>query len=167
MGRLIDADYLKKDIAKLHVLRDEKEIRRLYYANPHTSLADFEEILVRVFDAIDSAPTIEVPKWIPCEERLPSEREDVLVTCEVRRIDGIRTRYVCVGQYIPRYCEKALDVNWDEEATEYSEEKDEYYPLEGWYESISNWDDYSLIGISDFVLAWMPLPKPYEETDHE
>ena len=122
MGRLIDADNLKKDIAKLHVLHDEKEIRRLYYANPHTSLADFEEILVRIFDAIEAAPTIDVPTWIPCSERLPSEETSVLVTFG--------------------YGEIGIDIH-----------------TVGWANNSWVWHDDAI--------AWMPLPKPYEEKDHE
>lgn len=29
--------------------------------------------------AVDAAPTIEIPQWIPCSERLPSDGEYVLV----------------------------------------------------------------------------------------
>ena len=59
MSRYIDADALKKDVARLHVLNDEAEIRRAYEYNPHVTSTDFEETLVSVFDAIDDAPTIE------------------------------------------------------------------------------------------------------------
>lgn len=58
MSRYIDADALKKDIAMLHVLNDEAEIRRTYEYNPHVTATDFEETLVSVFDAIDDAPSI-------------------------------------------------------------------------------------------------------------
>lgn len=56
--RIIDADTLKKDIARLHVLNDEAEIRRTYEYNPHVTTTDFEETLVSVFDAIEDAPSI-------------------------------------------------------------------------------------------------------------
>ena len=69
--RLSDADALKKDVARLHVLNDEAEIRRAYEYNPHVTSTDFEETLVSVFDAIDEAPSIDIePKrgeWI-CHE---------------------------------------------------------------------------------------------------
>lgn len=66
MSRWIDADALKKDVARLHVLNDEAEIRRAYEYNPHVTSTDFEETLVSVFDAIDDAPTIEPKRgeWI-------------------------------------------------------------------------------------------------------
>ena len=74
--RLIDADKLKKDIAESHLLEDEQTIRNYYKKNYGYSLVtDFTETLVEVFDIIDDAPTIEVPTWIPCSERLPNEKE--------------------------------------------------------------------------------------------
>ena len=54
MGRLIDADELKKKI----------------------NTAFWSEI----GKLIDDAPTIEVPKWIPCSERLPKINHNVLLS---------------------------------------------------------------------------------------
>lgn len=103
---------------------------------------------------------IAFPRWISVDEALPKPCADVLVSCDVHRVDGVKWSYVCIAQWIPRFCDEAVGINWDVECTEYNEENDEYYPFEGWYESINNWDDYSLIGIADFVTAWMPLPYP-------
>ena len=81
--RLIDADAVKKDIARLHILNDEAEIRRAYASNPYSTLSDFEDTLVSVFDAIDDTPTIDaVSEWIPCSERLPRKDGTYLVTYE-------------------------------------------------------------------------------------
>ena len=66
--RLIDADALKKDIARLHVLNDEAEIRRAYEYNPHVTSTDFEETLVSVFDAIDDAPSIDIVFCKDCKK---------------------------------------------------------------------------------------------------
>lgn len=113
-------------------------------------------------------PSTDKPQeWIPCSERLPDACKDVLLTCEVRPINHKPFRYVCTAQWIPKFCEEALGIDWDEEITEYCEEDDEFYPLEGWYESISNWDDYSLVGIGDFAIAWKPLPEPWKGADDE
>ena len=96
MGRLIDADALK--------------------ANINTAFwSEIEKI-------IDSAPTIDVPTWIPCSERLPSEETYVLVTFG--------------------YGEIGIDLH-----------------TVGWANNGWVWHDDAI--------AWMPLPKPYEETDHE
>ena len=69
MSRWIDADALKKDIARLHVLNDEAEIRRTYEYNPHVTATDFEETLVSVFDAIDDAPRIDIVRCGECKYR--------------------------------------------------------------------------------------------------
>ena len=83
MSRYIDADALKNDRARLHILNDEAEIRRAYASNPYSTLSDFEDTLVSVFDAIDDAPTIDaVSEWVPCSERLPRKDGTYLVTYE-------------------------------------------------------------------------------------
>ncbi len=49
------------------------------------------------------------------------------------------------------------------ERDEYREEDDQFYVLEGWYEYIHNWGDYSAVRITeDKVVAWCELPKPWE-----
>ena len=67
--RLIDADALKKEIGECWA---------------------FENTLYDVCRVINNAPTINIPAWIPCSERLPSnfsEDETVLATTDV---DGDR-----------------------------------------------------------------------------
>lgn len=121
-----------------------------------------------VLFALNSVPSADRPQgWTLCSERLPDACKEVLLTCEVRPINHKPFRYVCTAQWIPKFCKEALSIDWDEEATEYCEEDDEFYPHEGWYESISNWDDYSLVGISDFAIAWKPLPEPMKGADDE
>ncbi len=66
--RLIDADALKKDVARLHALNDEAKIRKAYTLNPHSTMTDFEETLVSVFDAIDDTPTIDAVSVVRCAE---------------------------------------------------------------------------------------------------
>ena len=79
-----------------------------------------------IVDVILNAPTIEVPKWIPCSERLPEEETECLVTDSHGRI---------------RHCVKDKCGNYE----------------------FATYEEYMHIG----AIAWMPLPKPYEETDHE
>ena len=74
MSRYIDADALKKDIARLHVLNDEAEIRRTYEYNPHVTATDFEETLVSVFEAIDEAPSIDIVHCRECKYWQPHEQ---------------------------------------------------------------------------------------------
>ena len=91
-------------------------------------------------------------------ERLPESGVHVLVACEMRG-QYLSGQYVCDGYYAKAKTQPSYG-NPDECAVEYSEEDDEYYLLEGWYEVIKNWDDYNSIVIDDFVTHWMPLPEP-------
>ena len=97
-------------------------------------------------------------EWISVEDRLPESGVHVLVACEMRG-QYLQGRYVCDGYYAKAKTHPSYG-NPDECAVEYIEEDDEYYLLEGWYEVIKNWDDYSSIVIDDFVTHWMPLPEP-------
>lgn len=97
-------------------------------------------------------------EWIPVSERLPESGVHVLLCCEIRS-GTVYRRYVCDGYYVKRYTEQVWNNSGDIDC-EYREEDDEYYLLEGWYEVIKNWDDYSSVVIDDFVTHWMPLPEP-------
>lgn len=71
--RLIDADELKQNLSSL-VVGGEKAIEKTTYENSwiygiHTAYREINE-----------APTIEIPQWIPCTDRLPEEIGDYLVT---------------------------------------------------------------------------------------
>lgn len=104
--------------------------------------------------------TSDESKWIPVTERLPESGKHVLLACEVRG-HYANGQYVCDGYYAaPKSITGGCG---DDFATEYDEDDDEYYLLEGWYEVIKNWDDYNSIVIPDFVTHWMPLPEPPKE----
>ena len=75
---------------------------------------------------------VDMPKWIPCSERLPlaeyGESDTVLTTCGYRDVEGTSIRWI-----------RALYFNggvW-------------CYPTGETYEQK--------------VIAWMPLPEPYQE----
>lgn len=105
-------------------------------------------------------------EWISVEERLPESGVHCLLCCDIKRIDGTHRQYVCDGYYAERWKEECCNVD-DDAAIEYNEENDEYYLLEGWYEVIKNWDDYSSIAIDDTVTHWMPLPEAPKMTRKE
>lgn len=112
---------------------------------------DVAEEILEVLPSMESEP-----KWIPCSERLPNET--VIATVETKTF---KYRYVCEAVWIPRWTRKVLFDEW-EDCSEYKEDDDEYYALEGWYERIHNWDEYAYVAIDDNVIAWMPLPTSYK-----
>lgn len=97
-------------------------------------------------------------EWISVEDRLPEGGVHCLIACKVKRIDGTYGQYVCVGYYAEKFKHLAYGVD-DDCVSEYNEENDEYYIVEGWYEVIKNWDDYGFVAIYDTVTHWMPLPE--------
>lgn len=100
-------------------------------------------------------------EWISVEDRLPESGVHCLLCCDMKRIDGSHSQYVCDGFHVERFSEQASGVD-DDCVTEYNEEDDEYYISEGWYEVIKNWGEYNSVAIDDFVTHWMPLPEPPE-----
>lgn len=87
---------------------------------------------------IDEAPTIDaVPKWIPCKERLPESNGKYMVTW----VGLSGNIYVAILSY--GYADDA-----------------ETNPC--WY----NYDSEYGECIHHDVTAWMPLPMPYKESEH-
>lgn len=95
-------------------------------------------------------------RWVPVDQtHTPVSGKHVLLLCEIRPSGK---RYVCDGFYA---AQKAIVASGDDDgefSSEYDEATDEYYLLEGWYEVVKNWDEYSSIVIEDFVIGWQPLP---------
>ena len=107
-------------------------------------------------------------EWISVNDRMPASGEVCLLACKVTYCYSGKTyRYVCDGFHADRWKEQGFNGYSEDQAIEYNEETDEYYLLEGWYERINNWDDYSSVVISDTVTHWMPLPELPKEANHE
>ena len=106
---------------------------------------------------------ITVQEWISVTERLPESGVHVLICCEMHRYGGeIAGKYVCDGYYAE--ANKIIAGGFPDECNcEYSEEDDEYYLCEGWYEVVKNWDDFNSVAVEDFVTHWMPLPPAPED----
>ena len=98
-----------------------------------------------------------VPKWIPVTERLPESGVHVLLACKTWG----GNKYVCDGFHTEKFSQPTEF--YEDIDADYSEETDEYYFPEGWWEVIKNWDDYSCVAIEDTVTNWMPLPQPPKE----
>ena len=102
---------------------------------------------------------VTVQEWISVKDRLPENGVHVLLCCEIHRYGGeIAGKYVCDGYYAE--ANKIIAGGFPDDCNcEYSEEDDEYYLCEGWYEVIKNWDDYNSVAVEDFVTHGMPLPS--------
>ena len=122
--------------------------------------------LIQHLESERDAALAKVPKWISVEERLPESGVHVFVCCERTGYMGYKTQYVCDGFYAGKY---KVKVGWhdDDTASEYSEEDDEFYLEEGWYEVIKNWGDYDSVVIDDRPTHWMPLPEPPMEKERD
>lgn len=102
-------------------------------------------------------------KWISVRDRLPDSGQCVLATCEIHSLYGHKKLYVCEAYYAKEHSISEGRYPEDTDCYDYSEEDDEYYLKEGWYEVIHNWDEYGSVVIGDFVTHWRPLPEPPKE----
>ena len=106
-----------------------------------------------------------VPK---CKDRNCSD--EVLATVIRYGFQGEPYRKVIRAIYVPYHHCTTDDIVWcamDDKIPddwEHMEEEDSYWIPEGWYEISDYFEDYSCVPIPDRVIAWMKLPKPYEES---
>jgi hypothetical protein len=105
-----------------------------------------------------------VPK---CEKGTTSD--EVLVTIEKASIiTGEIYSRVVKALYIPHHNCSLEDLEWnvDEDILdgwEYTEDGISWWIPQGWYEVHDYCDDYEYSKITDKVVAWRKLPKPYEQ----
>lgn len=100
-----------------------------------------------------------MPKWISVEDKLPENEMEVLVVC-VR--NGFR--FVCPVIYEDGTV-LAQDSIWNwyelDNYGTYSEENDDYFVPEGWWENRQfTPDDVYNNPVDCAVTHWMPLPEP-------
>jgi hypothetical protein len=91
--------------------------------------------------------------WVPVGERKPDPGIPVLAYCKNQQGRDRRLR----AHWCPRWTVEAMDLDGDNESSEYSEEKDNYYVREGWYET--NEFEECHWKIEHEVTHWMPLPE--------
>ena len=113
--------------------------------------------------------------WIPCSERLPECEEEVLICTKQMVYEGRSSGYRFTEKTIitPAIYEdgKMLEVNskwrWEDiDWTGWDDEEDCGIIPEGWWENRHfNPDEVYNNVVDKEVIAWMPLPKPYEVTD--
>ncbi|ARV17515.1 hypothetical protein AEP_00555 [Curvibacter sp. AEP1-3] len=105
--------------------------------------------------ALYAAPKQAEPIWQPIESA-PS-LQIVLIHYKNSNDRGRTIK----ARFVPRYTEESHQEN-DEGVTEYDEANDRYTLIQGWWEQIDNWDDFSEVYVSNNPTHWMPLPKPPE-----
>jgi hypothetical protein len=90
-------------------------------------------------------------KWVSVKDELP--KHIVLVSVDMQNGSYAVYRACYFAQF-----QEQTD---DEDNFEYCDTDDEYYIPAGWYECISNWEEYSSVKINDGVVThWMNLPEP-------
>jgi hypothetical protein len=97
-------------------------------------------------------------EWIQAEKRLPDKGKNVFAHYKNR----FGKDRIIRAKYLRQYQEEAYGDELD--FAEYSEEHDECFWPEGWYEQIDNWGDYSAVAVVEGeVDKWLPLPPLPED----
>lgn len=104
-------------------------------------------------------------EWISVKDRLPKSGRTVIATYT----NSFGMKRTIIGHHLERFKEES---NGEYEANdEYSDELDNYFYKEGWYEQLDNWDEYGSVAVyMGNVTHWMPLPSPpatEAEAEHE
>ena len=139
----------------------EQAISYFWYGVSHDIFSEPVTTYAKLaIEALEKENGVTVQEWISVKDRLPENGVHVLLCCEMPRYGGeIAGKYVCDGYYAEANKIVAYGASSDY-ACDYSEEDDEFYLCEGWYEVIKNWDDYNSVTVEDSVTHWMPLPQP-------
>ena len=126
-----------------------------------------QDINGRIRKALEKLPSAQPERrWIPCSERLPDNRVDVLICYRVWQQYAKRYVYAIVNGWYARKHSVNENVfsEWEADC-DYKEDEDEFYIQEGWYEFTTqgNGDLMNWYIDGAEVVAWMPLPEPYKE----
>ncbi len=110
---------------------------KIAYVNREKALDDAIEIVNQVAEEYKQALNENKQCWIPCSERLPETQEDYIV--------AIKMKYQFEEEW--EYC---VDVaTYDLSGCGY---------IDGAWNTFNDWYE----GQEIHVIAWQPLPKPYE-----
>lgn len=114
---------------------------------------------LKAYEDTGAVPAVSVPQWISVKDRLPKVETEVLVAC-----DRNGYRFVCPAIYEDGTVLTQDSIwNWYELENygTYSEENDDYFVPECWWESRKfTPDDVYNNPVDCAVTHWMPLPEP-------
>lgn len=133
------------------------KIGRFYEGKAIDKLAEYE-------DAEEKGSYV---KWIPVSERLPETEVEVLITVRRKYTGGRCVDIITTAIYEDgKTSEFDSCWNWTDIDGEYDEKNDCYIVPEGWWEDRHyNPDEVYNNLVDDEVMAWMPLPEPYRESE--
>ena len=96
-------------------------------------------------------------RWIPVSERLPERK------CVAFYKNSHGKNRTIMAEYLPRYSVETNGECDNDGVEEYNEEKDAYYYIEGWWEMIDNWPDYTMVVVHEEVTHWKHIEPPKEQ----
>ena len=105
-------------------------------------------------------------EWIPCSERLPDNEQEVEITYVKKHWQtGEPLYFTCRAFYTDgTVTTEESGYAWNEtDNWEYDEKLDAYIIPEGWWECVSFAEEFGVV--DEPVIAWMPLPEPYKESE--
>lgn len=139
----------------------ETLLERAEYDNNYRLIIPAEAI-----KAAPAADVIERPQWISVEDKLPDTETEVLVVCNRNGF-----RFVCPAIYEDGTV-LTQDSMWNwydlDNYGMYSEENDDYFIPEGWWENRQfTPDDVYNSPVDCPVTHWMPLPELPDSTEED
>lgn len=137
----------------------EAAIKAIYDSDPNGIRRTLGFNVGQIEEALRAVPAESVPQWISVKDRLPAVETEVLVVCDRKGF-----RFVCPAIYEDgTVLTQDSTWNWyelDNYGT-YSEEHDDYFVPQGWWENRQfTPDDVYNSPVDCAVTDWMPLPEP-------
>ena len=115
----------------------------------------------------DLEALLEAGKWILCSKKMPPVETEVFIVAR-RKYKGGEVRYITTTAMYEdgTVLENDSCWRWEEIEGEWDEENDCYIIPEGWWENRHyNPDEVYNNMVDDEVVAWLPLPKKFEESE--
>lgn len=140
-------------------IKRQAAIKAIYESDPNGIRRTLGFNVGQIEEALRAVPAVSVPQWISVKDRLPEVETEVLVAC-----DRNGYRFVCPAIYEDGTVLTQDSIwNWYELENygTYSEENDDYFVPQGWWENRQfTPDDIYNNPVDCAVTHWMPLPEP-------